>query len=66
MLDKTIHEIGIRKKTGANIIGLKNAEGVFFLNPSPSLRVTPGSKLFVLGTPEQIIGMKEMILSEQS
>lgn len=64
MLDKTIYEIGIRKKTGANIIGLKNAEGEFILNPSPDLRVTKGSKLFVLGTPKQIAGMKQMIMQE--
>lgn len=64
MLDKTIYEIGIRKKTGANIIGLKNAEGEFILNPSPDLRVTKGSKLFVLGTPEQIASMKKMIMQE--
>ena len=66
MLDKTIYEIGIRKKTGANIIGLKNAKGEFFLNPSPDLRVTKGSKLFVLGTPVQISGMKQMIMEELS
>ena len=66
MLNKTIYEIGIRKKTGANIIGLKNAKGEFFLNPSPDLRVTKGSKLFVLGTPEQISGMKQMIMEELS
>lgn len=64
MLEKSIYEIGIRKKTGANIIGMKNAEGEFILNPSPDLRVTKGSKLFVLGTPEQIISMKEMIMQE--
>lgn len=64
MLDKTIYEIGIRKKTGANIIGLKNADGEFILNPSPDLRVTKGSKLFVLGTPEQISSMKQMIMKD--
>jgi len=61
VLDKTIYEIGIRKKTGANIIGFKTLEGEFILNPSPDLKVSRGSKLFVLGTPEQIASMKEMI-----
>ncbi len=60
VLDKTIYEIGIRKKTGANIIGFKTIDGEFILNPSPNLKVSKGSKLFVLGTPEQITNMKEM------
>ncbi|MCK4569759.1 MAG: NAD-binding protein [Bacteroidales bacterium] len=64
IMDKTIYEIGIRKKTGANIIGFKTQDGEFILNPSPELRVSRGSKLFVLGTPEQIANMKKMIMSE--
>ncbi|NOX46026.1 MAG: potassium channel protein [Chlorobi bacterium] len=61
---KTIYEIGIRRKTGANIIGYKTADGRYILNPSPDTKVNPGSKLFVLGTPEQIVYMKK-ILSEK-
>lgn len=61
VMDKTIYEIGIRKKTGANIIGFKTPDGEFIINPSPDLSVTRGSKLFVLGTPEQIRNMKLMI-----
>lgn len=61
VLDKTIYEIGIRKKTGANIIGFKTPDGEFIINPSPDLSVSRGSKLFVLGTPDQILSMKEMI-----
>ncbi|NQT77324.1 MAG: potassium channel protein [Bacteroidetes bacterium] len=66
VLDKTIYEIGIRKKTGANIIGFKTTHGEFILNPSPDLKVSRGSKLFVLGTPEQIASMKKMIKEELS
>ena len=60
---KSIHEIGIRQKTGANIIGFKTPEGEFILNPSPETNVIPGSKLFVLGTREQIETMKEILRS---
>ncbi len=66
VLDKTIYEIGIRKKTGANIIGFKTPDGEFILNPSPDLKVSKGSKFFVLGTPEQIANMKKMIKAELS
>ncbi|MEN8224856.1 MAG: potassium channel protein [Bacteroidota bacterium] len=64
VLDHSINEIGIRKKTGANIIGFKTPDGEFILNPSPELKVAKGSKLFVLGTPDQIAKMKSIIMSE--
>jgi len=60
----SIAEIGIRKKTGANIIGLKTEEGLFILNPSSDIKVNNGTKLFILGTPEQITMMKSIIMSE--
>lgn len=63
---KTIYEIGIRRKTGANIIGYKNPEGKYILNPSPDTKVIPGSKLFVLGTRDQIEEMKKIIRSEEA
>lgn len=58
---KSIHEIGIRQKSGANIIGFKTPEGEFILNPSPETSVIPGSKLFVLGNKEQIETMKKIL-----
>jgi voltage-gated potassium channel len=64
--DISIAEIGIRKKTGANIIGIKTLDGDFILNPSSDIRVNKGTKLFVLGTPMQIESMKKIIKSELS
>ena len=49
---KTIFEIGIRR------VGYKAPDGTFILNPSPDSKVIPGSKIFVLGTKEQISAMK--------
>lgn len=57
---KTIFEIGIRRETGANIVGYKSPEGVFILNPSPDSKVIPGSKIFVLGNKNQIDAMKRI------
>lgn len=57
----TIHEIGIRRKSGANIIGFKTPEGKYILNPSPDTIVIPHSKLFVLGTPGQVKNMKDLL-----
>ncbi len=64
-LNKSIYEIGIRKKTGANIIGFRTPEGEYIINPKPDTKVIQNSKLFVLGTPDQIIAMKKMLRSDQ-
>jgi voltage-gated potassium channel len=58
---KTIFEIGIRQKTGANIIGYKTPDGRYFLNPTPDTKVVNGSKLFILGTPGQVNKVKELL-----
>lgn len=60
---KSIFEIGIRKVTGANIIGYKTPDGRYVLNPNPDTKVIPGTKLFVLGTPDQISKIREILKS---
>jgi len=59
--DKTINGLNIRKQSGANIVGYKTINGEFITNPLPTTKLVPGSKLFVLGTPEQIEKMKDLI-----
>jgi len=60
LMNKPISEIGIRRKSGANIIGFKTATGDVIVNPTPETRLLQNSKLFVLGTEEQIRHMKEL------
>ena len=50
----TIKELDARNKLGVNIIGYKNLDGEYMINPSPETRLEPNSKLFVLGTKRQI------------
>ncbi len=52
--NKTIHDLEIRKRTGANVIGFKRGSGEYTINPSPETLMEPDAKLFVLGTEEQI------------
>lgn len=52
--NKTIGSISQDFETGCNIVGYKTPEGEFIVNPRPSIILVPGSKLFVLGKPEQI------------
>lgn len=60
-IGKTIMELNIRKKWGANIVGFKTAEGAYVFNPSPETRIQRDSKLFVLGTSREIADMKNDI-----
>ena len=61
LLHKPIKEIGIRRKSGANIVGFKTVSGEVIINPSPDTMLIPDSKLFVLGTAEQIEHMKNIL-----
>ena len=50
----TINDLKQKAMVGCNVIGLKSKEGEYVINPSNDTKIIPGSKLFVLGNPEQI------------
>jgi voltage-gated potassium channel len=58
--NKTIRDLEIRNKSGANIVGFKTAKGEYVINPSPDTQMIHDAKLFVLGTSEQINKLKEL------
>jgi voltage-gated potassium channel len=58
---KTIHDMSIRRLTGANIVGFRTVEGQYIINPGGDTVMVPQAKLFVLGTPDQIEKVKEII-----
>lgn len=51
---KTIRDLDLRKQTGCSVIGFKNAQGEYLINPEADLKLIPNSKIIVLGRPEQI------------
>ena len=57
--NKSIKELGIRDKSGANIVGFRTPQGEYIINPSPDTIITPEAKIFVLGTLEQIDSFRE-------
>jgi len=57
--DKSIKDLHVRKRSGANIVGLKTLEGEYVLNPSPDSIICEGTKLFVLGMKNQIEDLKK-------
>jgi voltage-gated potassium channel len=61
MKNKSIRELEIRNKTGANIIGFKTAGGEYVINPPPDTIMMQDAKLFVLGTQEQVLRFKDIL-----
>jgi voltage-gated potassium channel len=59
--NKTIRELEIRNRSGANIVGFKTGSGDYIINPDPETKLIPDGKLFVLGTPEQIGKLREIL-----
>lgn len=61
--NKSIKELEIRNKSGANIIGFRTETGEYIVNPSPDTIMIANAKLFVLGTSEQISKLKDLFSS---
>ena len=59
--NKTLKDLEIRNKSGANIIGFKTETGQYIINPSADTLIIPQAKIFVLGTPEQLRKLKELL-----
>jgi len=51
---KTIRQLDLRKKTGCTVIGFKDEKGEYIVNPEADTKLVSGSKIVVLGRPEQI------------
>lgn len=58
-VEATIKEIDLRYKTGCTIIGYKSSGGKYLVNPSADLVLESGSKLIVIGRPDQIRNLHE-------
>ena len=52
--NKTIGQLEAKRLTGVTIIGFRTPSGEYLINPDFDIEVVPQSKLFVLGTQEQI------------
>lgn len=59
----SISKLDIRKKTGANLIGLKLGNGKYLFNPHPGINLQKDDKLFVLGKPHQIKKLKGALVT---
>jgi voltage-gated potassium channel len=59
---KTIGELQIRERTGISILGIKQADGQYILNPSSDTILKEDIMLFVLGNKDQV-GLLKSILN---
>lgn len=51
---KSISNLDLRNKTGCTVIGFKDVNGEYIVNPEANTKLVSGSKIIVLGRPEQI------------
>lgn len=51
---KSIKELDIRNKSGANIVGFRTPDGEYIINPDSNMIIMPKAKIFILGTDNQI------------
>lgn len=58
--NKTILDLDLRKKTGCTVIGFKNEDNSYIINPEASTKLISNSSLIVLGRPEQIISLRKL------
>ena len=59
--NKTIGELQIRERTGISILGIKQENGQYILNPSSDTVLKKGIMLFVLGNKDQVWLLKSIL-----
>ena len=59
-LGKTILDLDLRRQTGCTVIGFRNPDKDYIINPEANSKLIQGSHLIVLGRPEQIIKLREL------
>jgi voltage-gated potassium channel len=60
-LNKTIRDLDLRRRTGCSIIGFKTATNQYIVNPESETELTTNSNLIVLGRPNQIKKLREIL-----
>ncbi|MFC2138708.1 potassium channel family protein [Bacteroidota bacterium] len=57
----SIGDLNLRNLTSALIIGLKRSDGNYIFNPPADIYLTSSDQLFVLGKPEEIASLKQIL-----
>jgi len=59
-MNKTILDLDLRKQTGCTVIGFRNPNKEYIINPEANIKLIADSQLIVLGRPEQILKLREI------
>ncbi|MFD2528940.1 MULTISPECIES: potassium channel family protein [Polaribacter] len=59
-INKTILDLDLRKQTGCTVIGFRNPDKDYVINPEANIKLVENSQLIVLGRPEQIIKLRQI------
>lgn len=59
-IGKTIESLQIFPKTGCKIVGYKDVQGKYLINPDESKVIEPNGCIFVLGQPQQIESLQKI------
>lgn len=57
----SLNDLEIRQKTGCTVIGIRDPKGEYHINPESNLVLSAPSKLFVLGTSDQIKSLNQLL-----
>ncbi|MGH1339041.1 MAG: potassium channel family protein [Aureispira sp.] len=60
--NKSIRDLSLRSETGVNIIGARQPNGEYVVNPKPDLFIKKGMSLVILGDLNQIQAFQSLIL----
>ncbi len=61
LINKTILDLDLRRRTGCLIIGFKTADHKYVINPDGKIKLTQDSSLIILGKPNQIEKLHEIL-----
>lgn len=59
-IEKKIEDLQIFPKTGCKIVGYKNAQGIYTINPDESKAIEANCCIFALGQPQQIENLQKI------
>lgn len=59
-INKTILDLDLRKQTGCTVIGFRNPDKDYIINPEADIKLIEDSQLIVLGRPEQILKLRDL------
>ncbi|WP_299061576.1 TrkA family potassium uptake protein [uncultured Polaribacter sp.] len=59
-INMTILDLDLRRQTGCTVIGFRNPNKEYIINPEADIKLVANSQLIVLGRPEQIIKLREI------